>query len=126
MSANPPDAPHVQRFVVLAETAEAEAQRVAASTGDTALRDDLVTVAEHLRWLRERAAAGELGSWAESGPIGVSRPLSECGADQPELARLFPLVDELSDLHLREWADASPTQEKQAARDELLARRGTP
>jgi hypothetical protein len=124
MSANPPEARHVQRFVALAEVAEAEAERAAASTSEPALRDDLKMVAEHLRRLRERAGRGELGSWAETGPIGLSRPLGEWGADHPELARLFPLVDELSDLHLREWADAAPTPEKQAAREELLARRG--
>jgi hypothetical protein len=108
MSANPPDAPHVQRFVELAGSAEAEAERVAATTSDGALRDDLLMLAEHLRRLRDSAGSGELRSWSDGGPIGVSRPLSEWGADHPELASLFPLVDELSDVHRREWADATP------------------
>jgi hypothetical protein len=123
MSANPPDAPHVQRFVALADQAAAEAARVAGSTGDDVLRGDLTAIAAQLARLRDNAAAGELRSWAESGPLGVSRPLSEWGGDHPELGRLFPLVDELSDLHVREWADESPTPDKQAARDELLGRR---
>lgn len=126
MSANPPGAPHVQRFVALAGAAEAEASRAAAATDDGALRADLGMVASQLGRLRERAARGELPSWADGGPLGVSRPLSEWGADHPELAALFPLVDELSDVHLRSWADEPPTAEKQAAREELLARRGRP
>jgi hypothetical protein len=126
MSANPPGAPHVQRFVALAGAAEAEASRAAAASDDGALRSDLAMVAGHLERLRERAARGELRSWADGGPLGISRPLGEWGADHPSLAALFPLVDELSDLHLREWADEAPTAEKQAAREELLARRGRP
>jgi hypothetical protein len=124
MSANPPDAPHVQRFVALADRAAGEAARVAAATSDTVLRGDLTRIAGHLERLRDSAARGELRSWAESGPLGVSRPLNEWGSDHPELGGLFGLVDELSDLHLGSWADEAPTAEKQAAREELLARRG--
>jgi hypothetical protein len=124
MSANPPEAPHVQRFVALADRAAEEAARVAAATSDAALRADLTGITRQLERLRDSAARGELRSWAESGPLGLSRPLSEWGGDHPELGRLFPLVDELSDLHLREWADDPPTADKQAAREELLARRG--
>jgi hypothetical protein len=105
-AANPGDAPHVQRFVALAGRAQAEAERVAGSTSDGALRDDLVMLAEHLRRLRDSAGRGELRSWADGGPLGLSRPLSEWGADHPELGALFGLVDELSELHRREWADA--------------------
>jgi hypothetical protein len=126
MSANPPGAPHVQEFVALADAAAAEAARAAAGADDGVLRGDLQMVASQLGRLRERAARGELRSWADGGPLGVSRPLSEWGADHPELAALFPLVDALSDLHLRSWADEPSTPEKQAAREELLARRGRP
>jgi hypothetical protein len=124
MSANPPEAPHVQRFVALADRAAAEAARVAAATSDAALREDLTRIAAQLERLRDSAARGDLRSWAERGPLGVSRPLREWGRDHPELGALFGLVDALSDLHLRTWADEAPNAEKSAAREELLARRG--